>query len=174
MIIKLDTTAFKRRLWHRAYKRALERINDPQDNRTTETKIQQVVFYGVKCFGQWDDKKQITPEKRMDGINQTIILMGLLTPREFMNIFPPRKNYDGDRWQMKDYFYTVNYLEMIGMDTPLGEKSFEFVMEYWNTDSMRFAVNAMSALSDIYKEKTGIGIMEEFMLKNGIEPYGFY
>lgn len=143
-------------------------------NNGKENKIQQVVFYGVKCFGQWDDKKQTTPENRMNEINQTIILLGLLSPREFMNIFPPRKNYDGDRWRMKEYFYTVNYLEMIGMDTPLGEKSFEFVMEYWNKDSLRFAANAVTALGDIYKEKAGIGIMEEFMLKDGIEPYGFY
>ncbi|MDH6363279.1 hypothetical protein M2139_000301 [Enterococcus sp. PF1-24] len=41
MIIKLDTTNFKRRLWHRAFERHPNSSKDPID------KIKQSIFYGM-------------------------------------------------------------------------------------------------------------------------------
>ncbi|PEH48931.1 hypothetical protein [Enterococcus faecium] len=171
MIIKLDRTAFKRNLWHRALEKALNRLDD---DRTTKTKIKQIVFYGVKCYGRWNDSKGIELKSKMGEIFQIIELIEALTPREFMQIFPLAKDYDGQRWETKDYFYTMDYLEMLGMDEPIGENVFEFLMEYWNTDVMLFTLKATSGLSAVYEEQTGIGIFEEFLRNQGIEPFDYY
>ncbi|MCM6856653.1 hypothetical protein NE248_08460 [Enterococcus durans] len=171
MIIKLDRTAFKRNLWQRALKKALNRLGD---DRAIKTKVTQIIFYGVKRYGRWDDSKRIELKNKMGEMFVIINLIKVLTPREFMQIFPLEKDYDGHRWEMKDYFYSMNYLEMLGMDKPIGENAFEFLMEYWNRDVTLFAVNVTSALSATYEEKTGIGIFEEFLLDQGIEPFEFF
>lgn len=56
MIIKLDRTAFKRRLWYRAYQRQLE--------KKTDVSIKRLVFYGIKCYGRWYEKP--TKKRFMD------------------------------------------------------------------------------------------------------------
>lgn len=54
-------------------------------------------------------------------------LMELLTPREFETIFPIDKVYDGERWEMKDYFYTRKYIEEFGIDKIIGKDIDEFL-----------------------------------------------
>lgn len=171
MIIKLDRTTFKRNLWHRAFKKALNRLDD---DRTTKTKVKQIVFYGVKCYGKWNDSEGVELKNKTGEIFQIITLIEALTPREFMQIFPLAKDYDGQRWETKDYFYTMDYSEILGMDVPIGENVFEFLMEYWNADVMLFATKALSALSAIHEEQSSIGIFEEFLRDHGVEPFGYY
>lgn len=170
MIIKLDRTPFKRNLWHRALEKALNRLDD---DRTTETKVKQIVFYGVKCYGKWNDSKGIELKNKTGDMFQIIKLIGVLTPREFIQIFPLAKDYSGHHREMKDYFYTMDYLEMIGMDVPIGKNVMEFLMEYWNVDVMLFATKTLSALSAVYKEQSGNGIFEEFLRDHGVEPFDY-
>lgn len=161
MIIQLDRTAFKRRLWQRAYQRQLAKKKD--------VSIQRLVFYGIKCYGRWYEK----PTKKdswtvYQEIHRTLDLMTLITPRQFLTIFPIKKEFDGQKYECKDYFYTKEYLSTIDLDEPISEP-FEFLWDYWNSDTARFLMNVMGTMSDVRREQTGKGIMEEFFEKEGFD-----
>jgi hypothetical protein len=97
--------------------------------------------------------------------------MSNLTPNEFINIFPITKDYDGNRWQSKDYFYTMDYIRQMNSNEPIGEKINEFLWEYHNWNISMFVVNMMSIASDLRRLDTGKGIMEEFCDENNIKTY---
>lgn len=94
--------------------------------------------------------------------------MTLITPREFLTMFPIKKEFDGQKYECKDYFYTKEYLSTIDLDEPISEP-FEFLWDYWNSDTARFLMNVMGAMSDVRKEQTGKGIMQEFLEKEGFD-----
>ena len=52
-----------------------------------------------------------------------------ITPRELLSVFPPTKTYDGERYQCKDYFTTMQAVHKHGLDVPLGDRTFEFLYE---------------------------------------------
>lgn len=161
MIIKLDRTAFKRRLWQRAYQRQLA--------KKTDVSIQQLVFYGIKCYGRWYEK----PTKKdswtsYQEFQRILDLMTLITPREFITMFPIKKEFDGQKYECKDYFYTQEYLSTINLDEPISEP-FEFLWDYWNSETARFLMNMMGAMSDVRKEQTGKGVMQEFLEKESFD-----
>jgi hypothetical protein len=58
--------------------------------------------------------------------------MSQLTPREFMNIFPIDKTYDGERFECKDYFYTIKIVRALDQDAPIGDKLDDLLWEYMN------------------------------------------
>ncbi|MFJ8529944.1 hypothetical protein [Bacillus sp. NPDC094106] len=98
-------------------------------------------------------------------------LMGALTPREFINIFPITKEYDGDKWGEKDYFFTMKRAKEIGMDTPIGEKVLEFLYDYTNLDMTFFTVSSMTIMSRIRQVEGKKSLAEEFCEKLGVDTY---
>ena len=94
-----------------------------------------------------------------------------LTPRELSQIFPVTKEYDGEKWGAKDYFYTMRELEAHGLDTPIGEQIDEILWDYMNHAISMFMVGLMGAASDLYREQTGHGMMEEFFQEHGVPVY---
>ncbi|EOA3903589.1 hypothetical protein ACE41A_08805 [Bacillus cytotoxicus] len=99
-------------------------------------------------------------------------LMKVLTPRDFITIFPIDKEYDGDRYEMKDYFFTMDEINKIGMDKPIGEKILEFLWDYQNfKDITRFNLAAMRILNNLQKMKGKKTLTEEFVERLGIDTY---
>ncbi len=88
--------------------------------------VKKIVFYGVKSI--ITKSKPTTYDEAMHDFQLISVVKGLvgkLTPREFMTIFPINKKFDGDKYQMKDYFSTMESIEEIGMDTVIGEDATE-------------------------------------------------
>lgn len=85
-----------------------------------------------------------------------------LTYREFINLFPITKEYDGAKWEMKDYYSTMEYLNDKSLDDYI-EDPLDLIFEYDNWYIIEFGVQVMSVTSDINKIQTGIGITEAFM-----------
>ena len=98
-------------------------------------------------------------------------IMGTLTPREFQTIFPIRKDYDGEKYEMKDYFYTKKYIEKIGIDKVIGKEATGFHMEYHNSEIARFAVQAMCTMSAIRRAEGDKSLGEEFSEELGVTTY---
>jgi len=98
-------------------------------------------------------------------------MVGTLTPREFMNMFPIEKTFDGEKYQWKDYFYTRNYIEKFGMDKLIGDKAPEFLMEYQNLDITHFMVYWMEVVSQMNILQGGKDILLEFMEEQGVKPH---
>lgn len=85
-----------------------------------------------------------------------------LTYREFINLFPIAKEYDGAKWEMKDYYSTMEYLDGKFVDDYI-EDPLELIFEYYNWYIIEFGVEVMSATSEMQRIQTGIGITEAFM-----------
>jgi len=89
--------------------------------------------------------------------------MALLTPSEFMTVFPIEKQYDGDF----NYHTTMEELEKIGMNTPLGEHVKMLLFDYYNRHVMKFIRFKMRVVDQIRECRGEPPIMESFLAENG-------
>ena len=69
--------------------------------------------------------------------------MGTLKPKEFMELYPIPKEYDGHKYEIKDYFYTRDYIKGLEQENPIGTEVFNLLWEYQNRDLIHFNVNFM-------------------------------
>lgn len=168
------------------YAQALQRLYQKHLDMTFEdlagnaTLTQQLVFLGVKMFSNLPgslvhDMDRKMTEGSLGEYFKTVGMIALLTPRQFMQVFPVAKDYDGEKYEMKDYFFTMEEIEKIGVDNVIGEDRVDlFLMEYWNKDVVNFLVNGMMII-DRNRAFDGLpSMMEEFMAEKGVQGYTYY
>ncbi|MDI3537779.1 MAG: hypothetical protein PWP30_2261 [Eubacteriaceae bacterium] len=137
-----------------------------RDNPGDRDNLKRTVYYLVKYFNHL--KAENIPHNLdaylifMEACNN---LIGQLTPAEFMTIFPVSKIYDGERWQSKDYFYTMEMIRDHGLDNPIGnqEEVFNFMWDYVNGNVSEYAVQCMCLISKKSEIQTGKSTMEQFI-----------
>ncbi|WP_144518108.1 hypothetical protein [Bacillus thuringiensis] len=102
-----------------------------------------IIFSGVRLLNNTTEYQGYEYTKArflLMGHMQEII--GRITPREFMTIFPIAKEYKGKKYGMKDYFSTMRSMKEMGMDTRIGENVQKFLWSYHNwEDITEFVVN---------------------------------
>lgn len=134
--------------------------------------FKKVVFYGVKMVISMPiNKKDISFEeaqKLFDSICFIKTYMSTLTPSQFINIFPIDKVYDGEKWECKDYFYTMNYLNTLDKNSPIGDKIDELLWEYVNSDVRRFNMACFLTVDVLRAFDGKCSMMEEWADANGI------
>ncbi|MEG6613725.1 phage infection protein [Pseudoclostridium thermosuccinogenes] len=158
---------------HDLYLKAFYKMLDEYENEPKLT-TKKLIVYGVKAVNTAEKPEYTTKEYIVQYFNLSEmikLLMSTLTPNEFMNIYPVEKQYDGHRWQTKDYFYTMNYVKGLDPDKPIGEEINDFLWDYMNTDIHVFLANLLGLASDLRRLETGKGIMEEWAEKNGIKTF---
>lgn len=91
--------------------------------------------------------------------------IGALTIRSLVSTFPIDKDYDGDKFECKDYFYTVGELKkIIDWDKPIGRDNvLNLLWDYCNPDLQTVSINYMTAVEDEYEKKTGLNPIIQFM-----------
>jgi len=100
---------------------------------------------------------------RFQLIDNIFGVLGCLTLRNFVNTFPIDKTYDGEKWQCKDYFSTMEVLSNMDWDKPIGRNELsELLWDYENTDLRHAYIEFTTAMSAIYRAQTGKGIAEQF------------
>ena len=99
-------------------------------------------------------------------------ILGYLTLRNFVTTFPITKEYDGEKWQSKDYFFTMDVLSKMDWDKPIGrDKISDLLWDYQNNDLRSAYVEYMCVTSALYRAQTGKGIAEEWADDMGILTY---
>ncbi len=98
-------------------------------------------------------------------------LIERITYREFMQIFPLDKEYDGHKYGWKDYFTTVEYLKDKDLDDKIGENAFEFIMNYNNARILNFLVEVQIYIDREYEKQTGINPFNEFIKEHNLTTY---
>ncbi|AZO96185.1 phage infection protein [Halocella sp. SP3-1] len=165
----------KYELYLNAYNKTLEGFDrDKCKDEDIISITKKLVLYGVKAINNKIKKEYNLPgelERRFEFIDITKDLMGTLTPKEFMNVFPIEKDYDGHKYGAKDYFYTRDYIQTLEQGEPIGEEILNFLWEYQNDEILEFSVEMMSCVSDLRRMRGKPSIMEEFAAKNGIKMY---
>lgn len=143
-------------------------------NCDCELRLRRIVLYGVKCIELSKEsgfKDYEEAARKFEFLESIMSYIGKLTPRRLMEVFPIDKVYDGDRYQCKDYFYTMDVIRKHGIDTPIGEEVFEFLTDYTNKTILTFVVNVMCAMSAMRRFEGQKGIAEEFFEKQGMPTY---
>ena len=135
-------------------------------------KHKKIIFWGVKSLGHGNQKflKKENAEERLSLYRFVSDLIDRITPRQLINIFPIAKDYDGNKYEMKDYFYTMDKCKKHGLDNPI-ENSFEFLWDYHNEYTGGFVVKYLSTLSDMNRAMTGQGLMETYLAEAEIPTY---
>lgn len=140
----------------------------------TRDSMKQIVWLGVRYLRE---ERQAGREKNTELwqaiADQVYYFMAQLTPREFTILFPPEKSYDGEKWQEKDYFSTMELLARMDMDQPIGwdEKLFDFLWDYQNWDVSLFLVEYLSLMDKQMRAMGKDGPMDKLIDTLGIKPY---
>lgn len=114
-----------------------------------KTDLQRLIFSEVKLIDldnynyKINEMASANDARNLIAIND---LIGQLSPREFSQIFPITKEYDGHKYGAKDYFSVTEYINSFGWDTMIGN-GFEFVMEYLNEDVQDLCVATMMVVA---------------------------
>lgn len=156
------------------YQRALVKFGETfaENPEYLEKNKDKMLFLLIKIMGK--EKRDIRKQENdfvygMFAILQMVEnLVSECTPREFMRLFPIQKDYDGEKYGVKDYFYCMDYINRIGIDKPIGEKASEFLIEYWNWDINHYMVTWMSVVSAMDIIQTGRDSMMDFFEENGL------
>ncbi|MCI8647893.1 MAG: hypothetical protein HFE76_14130 [Firmicutes bacterium] len=142
--------------------------------------LKKMTYLYVKYIGTVKDKeldlygKEMT-ERLFESIELTMRMIGHMTPRQIMQMFPVSKTYNGERWQCKDYYSTMKEVEQVGLNTVIGkDKASEFLMEYENQDIREFMITFMLVVSRMRVLQGGRDILEEFMEEQGVPSYSYY
>lgn len=158
----------KYRLYLRAFSNVIAaRLEDEEDKQL----IKQNVFYGIKVMNMKSNATNYE-ESHSDFEMHSVIkqLVELLTPIEFIQLFPIMKDFDGHKYGMKDYSYTRDYIDNLDQSKPIPD-GLEFLMEYWNEDINKFNLKVMVNISDLRRYEGKQSIASEWTNANGIETH---
>lgn len=109
---------------------------------------------------------------RFQLIDSIFGVLGCLTLRNFVNMFPVEKYYKGAKWEEKDYFYTMKVLKDMDWDKPIGRDELsELLWDYMNVDLRHAYLEFTNAMSAIYRAQTGKGLAEQFFEERGVPTY---
>jgi len=144
------------------------------DDKSRENLIKSV-YYWVKYLDLlyrllYGEMKTIPTEQiqelfqMMEAVEE---LIKLLTPNELMRIFPITKRYDGERYQCKDYFTTMEVLKEHGLDAHIGEEVNCILWGYMNNHLERFTINLMCIVGELHKAQTGRDMLLDFFEDQG-------
>lgn len=163
----------KHDLYYKAYCRVLDSYKNNPD-QDTKPLMKKLIVLGVKVINSKKEPETLTPEDVEFYFEYTEIIkafMANLTPGEFVNLFPITKDYQGHRWQAKDYFYTREYIKQLQQDKPIGEEINNFLWEYTNMEVSIFMDYSMGYMSDLRRLEGLPSIAEEWAEENGIKTY---
>lgn len=149
-----------------------------RQNKEDEKEFSKKFIFLMTKVSTFESKKEMSYEDLQDKLSGMLMLtdmMAELTPVEFMQLFPIPKEYDGEKYGMKDYFSTMEYVRKHPANRTIGKENIlDFLMEYYNVDIMEFEVRMLSVISDIRKLDGEMGVMEEFLSENGIPSYSYF
>lgn len=140
----------------------------------TPDTAKQVSLLGVKYINAAvTAKNKMTADTEFAIIECVQMFMAQLTPREFMQLFPIEKTYDGDKLGCKDYFYVMKYINTLDLDKPIGgeRKLFDFLWEYQNWEINEFLVETFSTMDDLMHQQGKDGPLDKMIDELGITPY---
>lgn len=174
-------------MWNRQYHNTVSSMFEKHKgiDNWSQDELMKVSLCGVKYINyaieidainhRLDSTYQTPFEVKQNSFNLIGALFGIIGRIKLNNllkIFPIDKEYDGDKWGCKDYFFTMEVLKEKGLDNAVDRDGvFDLMLDYMNKDLREFIVFYMSCMSVMYKQQTGVGIAEKFCEDNGIGTY---
>lgn len=117
------------------------------------------IYLEVKAYRKekWEEinrikhKSCLEIENRYKEIKMVLDAIGRLTPQKLQQLYPVTKEYDGERWGCKDYFYTMDKLKQWPPDNPIGtaQEVACLLWDYENEDLKIMLLQWMNAVDDL-------------------------
>lgn len=147
------------------YTKALRRFTDFHGGTHRIERLQgddlaRYIFLAVKAYGKENPaefnhtkayKSCLEIENRYQELKQVMETIGRLTPMKLLRMYPVTKEYDGEKWGTKDYFYTMDRLRRLPADKPIGDAQDVAVLlwDYQNWDLMELLLQWENVLEDL-------------------------
>ena len=169
----------KQRAYLHALNKGLNALTPLWDRKEEVRKRKDVliptIIGGVKLFDVWN--RMYHGIRHFEGggyeamqklsivYDSIILLLAQLSPEEIAVHFPPTKDFDGHKYEMKDYFSSKYAIEHAGGSKVLGDEdaALNFVYEYQNKDLDRFAITGILLVDAIRDLQGQPSVMEEFI-----------
>lgn len=115
-------------------------------------------------------------ETDFDFVSIILAMLRLVTPKEFICMFPPEKQYDGAKYQSKDYLTTMRAIGKLQMDKVIEDERtlLDLLWDYQNWEIDKFMVSWMMAVSHMRQIQGEMNPLEEFMQKEGVPTYTYH
>lgn len=130
------------------------------------TSIHKAVVCGVKYISYAD----INTETGYDELNIMIVNMdtvtmalSMITYNDLMRLFPIRKDFDGRKYEAKDYWSTMEWLEGKDLDAKIGDDVDDMLWSYYNDDIMQFGIKKLLIVDKVRKASGRRSVMEDFI-----------
>jgi len=127
--------------------------------------LKRSVYYGVKIVA--GNKKTEDPKFLIGFAVGVKLAIATLTPAELITLFPIHKSYSGLRAESKDYFYTMDRLNVHGMQTVIGDAVDDILWDFSNLDIEFFTIRCMGLVNEARRRDGKPGLIEEVL---GITP----
>lgn len=157
---------FKNKLYFKAFARKVvsKNYND----------LLSAVFYGVKYINTFELSKDMTYLQTRNFFEFIIMIkniMNYITISDLINLFPPIKTYDGKKYECKDYFSTMEYLNRLDLNGILGEEIDEFLNNYYNNDIINMQVKSFLVVDRLRYFRGEPGMLETFAEMFDVDTY---
>jgi hypothetical protein len=159
------------------YVRALTRLYQrgiDEDDRESIKKLVVLTVYFVINYSLPDQYTLKQAREAFQFVECIRSYMAEFTPTEFTNLFPIKKEYDGEKYGMKDYFTARKYIDTLPQDEPIGANIDRFLWEYWNDDLFEFGAQCFLIASRLRCAQTGESIGEALAAKMGLKTYSLH
>ena len=140
--------------------------------------LKQSIYYGVQYIKLWLKYNSDPTPENVQYVFQEICLIEecicLLTYEQFINIFPPTKEYDGKKYGSKDYWFTKEYLEQYDLKTEIYDSS-TFLMDYYNHDIVSYNISKYMICDKLRRLEGQPSILETYIEEQNlpIETYTY-
>ena len=162
----------KRKNYLRMYRHILRivkhNIDACQKDENDRTALKRLVLWcGRELVYEYENRDYYTIES-LNTIRELYrIFVSKLTYREFMEIYPVNKRYDGDKWETRDYYSTMEFLSDIDLDSQIGgeKQVMDLFWEYDNWELLDVASASMCVMSAMSRKLLGVDPAEAFFTK---------
>mgnify|MGYP006875284948 FL=1 len=174
-------------IWNRQYHNTVSSLFEKYKSidEWSQDELMKVALCGVKYINyaididainhRLDSTYQTPFEVKQNSFNLIDALFGIIGRIKLKNlikIFPIDKDYDGAKWECKDYFFTMDVLREKGLDNAVGRDNvFDLMWDYENRELRKLTVFYMSCMSAMYQRQTGVSFMDKFCEDNNIDSY---
>lgn len=176
----------KYELYKNAYEKAVSKLLECErfvvnENLSKQEKSKlkdltiKMMYYGVKTIENMPNDNSEVDEIRLQSIiNSTRNLLGMLTINELLQLFPIEKEYDGKKYETKDYFSTIEFIKKYDWNKMISDNIHDVLWGYYNWTLMHFDINCLMLLDNSRKRNGQEGLMESFARELKLDTYTMY
>lgn len=166
----------KYRLYRKAAEKSRKEMDEYSATNCPDEKLFSWVYKMVKEATYCPRATDFDKEQAMFiflRMRRIIEVIGRFTPTQLEHVFPIEKIFDGEKYGMKDYFYTKDLLNQLPQDEAIAKTTevLGLLWDYMNKDLSKFLVRYMSAVDDLRACNGEKSVMQEFCENNGITTY---